>query len=102
MGIALGLIRLSYDDFCRLTPTEFEHVYKAYSEKEDADYKDAWGRMRLAATVLLQPHTKKKITPEKVIIFPWEKKQLNKPIIGKDESKARFEALMARIHKDKD
>ena len=96
MGIALGLIRLSYDDFCRLTPTEFEHIYKAYSDKEDADYKDAWGRMRLAATVLLQPHTKKKITPEKVIIFPWEKKS-SAPVISKEQDKERLEKLMARI-----
>lgn len=100
MGIALGLIKLSYDDFCRLTPTEFEHIYKAYNDKEDADYKDAWGRMRLAATVLLQPHAKRKIVPEKVIIFPWEKKKSNKPAISKEQDKARFEKLMARIKKD--
>ena len=90
----------SVADFCRLTPTEFEHIYKAYSDKQDADYKDAWGRMRLAATVLLQPHTKRKITPEKVIIFPWEKKKSSAPVLSKEQDKERFEMLMARIRKN--
>ncbi len=50
LGIALGCIRLSYDDFCNMDFQEFAAVYKAYAKG-------------------------KKITPEKLLPFPWDKKK---------------------------
>lgn len=78
MGIALGCIRLSYDDFCKMDFDEFAAVYKAYAEQRDTDYKDEWARMRLLATITIQPHLAKgkKVTPEKLLPFPWEKKHI--------------------------
>lgn len=37
-GVAMGCIQLSFDDFCRLTPEEFDRVYKSYQDRRDADY----------------------------------------------------------------
>lgn len=58
---------------------EFAAVYKAYAEQRDLDFKDRWNRMRLLGTIMLQPHATRgrKITPEKLLRFPWdgEKKQ---------------------------
>ena len=56
---------------------EFAAVYKAYVEQRDTDFKDKWQRMRLLATIVIQPHLakKKKITPEKLLPFPWDKKK---------------------------
>ena len=56
---------------------EFAAVYKAYAEQRDTDFKDRWVRMRLLATIVIQPHLAKgkKITPEKLLPFPWEKTQ---------------------------
>lgn len=72
LGMALGCIHLSYDDFCRLTPVEFEHVYKEYRDKLETDHKDDWARMRMLAAIVVQPHLKKKITPQQLLPFPWE------------------------------
>lgn len=56
---------------------EFAAVYKAYAEQRDTDFKDEWVRMRLLATIAIQPHLAKgkKVTPEKLLPFPWERKQ---------------------------
>ena len=53
LGYALGCVRLSYDDFCRCTPSEFNCICKAYNEQREADYKDGWERMRLLATIVI-------------------------------------------------
>lgn len=56
---------------------EFAAVYKAYAAQRDTDFKDEWARMRLLATITIQPHLAKgkKVTPEKLLPFPWEKKK---------------------------
>ncbi|MEG1159985.1 MAG: hypothetical protein RSC78_04075 [Acidaminococcaceae bacterium] len=55
---------------------EFAAIYNAYAEQRDTDFKDKWQRMRLLATMTIQPHLDKrhKVTPEKLLPFPWEKK----------------------------
>ena len=97
----MGCIHLSYDDFCRLTPIEFEHIYKEFRDKQDADYKDDWARMRMLAAIVIQPHLKKKVTPQKLLPFPWEgatKKQRDKAQeLTAAESMKRFEELAKKI-----
>lgn len=75
MGIALGGMGLSYDDFCKLDFNEFAAVYNAFAVQRDTDFKDDWARMRMLATIVIQPHLAKgkKLTPEKLLPFPWEK-----------------------------
>ena len=89
---------MASDDFCRCTPVEFEHIYKAYSEKAEAEFRDAWERMRLLATIVIQPHTKKKLTAKKLMRLPWDdiKKESDKPQVSKEEAKARFEELIKK------
>ena len=58
-----------------MTPAEFECVYKEYQETREAAYKDDWARMRMLAAIVIQPHLKRKITPEKLLPFPWEKRR---------------------------
>lgn len=86
LGIALGCIGLSYDDFCKLGYDEFASIYNSYAEQRDVDFKDRWTRMRLLATIVIQPHLDKrhKITPERLLPFPWEKEK--KKERGKKES----------------
>ena len=43
--------------FCRLSPDEFRHVCEAL-------YQDGWARMRMLATITVQPHVRKRLTPE--------------------------------------
>jgi hypothetical protein len=63
----------------------------------ESEVRGEWERMRMLAAITIQPHVKGKMTPERLLPFPWEKKQKEEvPIVGKDEAKARFEALVSR------
>ena len=96
MGVALSCIHLSFDDFCRLTLTEFNETYKAYQSKQETEYRDEWQRTRMLAAIIIQPHCKKKVTPEKLLPFPWEKdetKSLTKE--EQDELQAEMAAINA-------
>ena len=66
---------------------EFAAVHKAYTEQRDADFKDEWMRMRLLATIVIQPHLGKgkKITPEKLLPLPWDKNKKVAPKTHKDK-----------------
>lgn len=98
LGYALGCIRLTYDDFCRLLPEEFEEICKAYSAQSEAEDKGEWERMRLLAAITVQPHVKGKVNPQKLLPLPWEKMQTPKrEVVSKEDSKARFEALVKRL-----
>ena len=41
----------------------------------DAEMKADWERMRLLATITIQPHTKRKITAQKLVPLPWDTKK---------------------------
>lgn len=103
MGIALGCIRLTYDDFCKMDFEEFAAVYKAYAEQRDTDFKDEWQRMRLLAAIVIQPHLAKnrKITPEKLLPFPWDKKRTkrsnDKPELTPEQQRKRMAELADKL-----
>lgn len=81
-----------------MLPEEFEETCKAYSAQREADSKGEWERMRLLATITIQPHVKGKITPQKLLPLPWEKEPKPKTkIVSREEDKARFEALVNRL-----
>ena len=75
LGYALGCVGLSYGDFCRLTPSEFEAVCKAYGERAEWHEQSEWERVRTLACVTIQPHVKKRITPRQLMPLPWDAKQ---------------------------
>ena len=56
---------------------------------------DAWERMRLLATIVIQPHVKGKVSPQKLLPFDWEKTKKKAPrvSVSKEEDKNRFETL---------
>ena len=100
MGVAVGNIGLPYNDFCGLTPEEFGHVYEAYSSQREADRKDSWERARLMTTIMIQPHLKKKLTPQQLLRLPWDaepqERKANNPQPTAAESKERFEEMLRR------
>ena len=89
-------MRLSYDDFCRCTPEEFGSICKEYQDQREVDYKDRWERMRMLATITIQPHLKKKVVPQRLLPFPWEKskKKAEAPKVSAEEARKRFERLV--------
>lgn len=82
---------------------EFTAVYKAYAEQRDFDYKDNWERMRQLASITIQPHLAKgkKITPEKLLPFPWDKKKAAAAKKAKEytpeQQRRRMEELVKKL-----
>ena len=96
LGHALGVVGLSMDDFCRLSPEEFDAVCHAHRGHRQAAYRDGWERTRLLATICVQPHTRKKITPQALLPFEWDKQKPKGKILAKEEDKKRLERLVRK------
>ena len=58
--------------------------------------RDGWERMRMNATIGIQPHVKGRVTPERLLPFPWEKskKKAEAPKVSAEEARKRFERLV--------
>ena len=101
LGIAVGNIGMPYNDFCAITPEEFNHIYRAYSEERTAQYQDSWERMRMLATVIIQPYAKNGLTPQNLLSFPWEKKKPEHtkvaPAVSKEDALKRFEKVLGKV-----
>lgn len=81
---------------------EFTAVYEAYATQRDVDFKDKWTRMRMLATIVIQPHLGKgkKLTPEKLLPFPWEKKERPRkdaPQMTPEQQRKRMEELVKKF-----
>ena len=57
------------------TQEEAESVCKAWHGFHEDGMHDSWERMRMNATIAIQPHIKGKMTPEKMLPFPLEEEQ---------------------------
>lgn len=99
MGVALGCIRLSFDDFCKLDYDEFTSVCTAWHDHAEEADRSAWERMRVLAAISIQPHVKKAITPKKLLPLPWDgkRRKTDQPILTKEESKKRYFDLLQRL-----
>ncbi len=101
MGFALGRVQMSYDDFCKCTPDEFTSICEAYNAQCETEYKDGWERARMIATILIQPHTKKRVKPHDVCPLPWDRetaKRKNLKPISKEEALARLTKRLKSEH----
>ena len=69
--------------------------------------RSAWERMRMLATICVQPYSKKRLKATELMRFPWDdtKNSPSQPpqrggaVISKDEALRRFEALVHRMKK---
>lgn len=104
LGVAVGNIGLRYDDFCDLTPNEFSYIYRAYSEEREAQYRDNWERVRMLASIVIQPYAKKGMTPHKLLALPWDKESsptrgARVEHVSKEEALQRFEEVLRMVGK---
>ena len=104
LGIAVGNIGMPYNDFCAITPEEFNHIYRADIEERTAQYQDSWERMRMLATISIQPYAKNALTPQKLLSFPWEKKKPEHtkvaPAVSKEDALKRFEEVAKKTERN--
>lgn len=84
---------MSFHDFCLYTLSELESIFKAYSEMRERETREAWEMTRLHAVLTMQPHCKNRLSPEKILPFPWEKRKPkggNSQIVDKETARRRF------------
>lgn len=74
LGYALGVIGLPRDEFRRLTIEEFDAVCFAHTRHTEELEQSKWERMRMLATIVIQPHVKDRLTAKDLMKFPWDKK----------------------------
>lgn len=89
---------MSIDDFERCTPTEFNAIHTAWHRAEQLRLQNQWERTRQLCTCMLQPYASQRITPEDVMVFPWDASAIAAEAERKmsdDERKARYERALA-------
>lgn len=75
MGLALGCVGLSFDDFVRLDYDELASVLSCWHESEEARSRSQWERLRVEAAINIAPHVSKQIRPEQLLPLPWDAKR---------------------------
>lgn len=95
--MAVGVIGMSMDDFLRQTPGEYEATVEAWSQRQEARNRDDWERMRMLASIVIQPHVKKRLTPKELLPFPWEER--GKSVSDKSQSRAVLEKLLQKARR---
>jgi hypothetical protein len=85
---------MSLPDFSVLTPEQFNVVYLAWFRRDESLLRDGWERTRFIAVALLQPHSKKRIKPTDLVVFPWEEEQQEKQV--PESTKERFTEALKR------
>lgn len=90
---------MSLDEFCGYYFDEFEAICKAWAEREENLRRDRWERTRMLASITIQPHITKRITPHQLMPLPWDKEEErhDAPKISAEEQKKRFEKLVHQL-----
>lgn len=92
---------MSLDDFCSCDYDEFGSICNSWSEMTDTQNREAWERARMIATICIQPHVKKRISPQKLLPLPWDKKKPcahnKEPELTPEQRRKRFEDLTRRL-----
>lgn len=98
MAFAITAVGLTLNEWQSLTPEEWTAVATAYNQAREQQSHEAWERMRLHATLTIQPHVKGRLTPMRLLPFPWEttNNAAPAPQLSKEEARARFVQLMQR------
>jgi len=93
----VGCIGMSRDDFCNCYYDEFEGICRAWRQMHEGQNREAWERARIVATIAIQPHVNKKITPQQLLPLPWDKKNTIRrgeaPKLTAEEQQKRFEEV---------
>lgn len=90
---------MSRDDFCACYLDEFEAIAKAWRERQEIKSQELWEQCRMLATISIQPHVKRRITPKQLLPFPWDRKASEAKRsaveeLSPEDRLQRFEALV--------
>jgi hypothetical protein len=97
VALATARLGLGLHDLDGLGIEEVELMLKQWAEDEEARQEREWERMRLLATIVIQPHLKKQISAQELLPFPWERDHNNapdKPTVSREEAHERFKRIV--------
>lgn len=90
---------MSRGDFERCTPSEFQQIYRQWSERDTRLYRDGWEQTRtLIEFILLFFKTTK--TASDLLPFPWDEENKNATPKGSSSPEAFRNILKKRSAKD--
>lgn len=72
LGLAVGNIGMSFDDFCQCSPSEFSAIATAWHKGQEQLNRQQWEQARMLCLCSLQPYTKDRMKPTDVMRFPWD------------------------------
>ena len=101
MGIAIGKIGMSLNDFKRLDSYEFAAIFNSYMEKQESEYKASWEQTRSLAYCIVKPYLKKEFqnkSSHDLYPLPWDKEK-DKKEDKKDVPKLTAEEQRERMRK---
>ena len=105
MAYAVGVVGMALTEWQTLSPNEWTATAEAYNKAEEQHFRTEWERMRMLATISVQPHVKNRLTPSRLLPFPWEngrptnqngKTACVAPPMGKEEARKRFLHLLGK------
>ncbi len=98
MGIAIGNIGMSYDDFMWADFEEFQCIYDAWRESQEELARDEWERARTVAFICIGPYVSKNTSVKDILHLPWdnETESERNAYIGKEEAKSRLIDIMKK------
>ena len=95
----MGVLGMSYDDFCRCTLIQLRAAVKAHREYSESVRRDAWERTRWEAMVTVQPHVKRRLSLRDLPL-PWDDERrggaAESPAMSADERRAAAAAAIRR------
>lgn len=102
LGVAMGCMHMSLDDFQTLRPAEFIAAADAWQSSQDADVRRSWEIARTVAAILLQPHARRRLTVRGVLQLPWDapvatRSSQHAPALTREQQRRRFEEVCGRL-----
>lgn len=88
--MALGELGMTVDYFYSLTPREFDNACYGYRKQQEIQMQAQWSQTRMIMWAALAPHQKKgsNLTPQKLMVFDWEKNNPETPGFTSPEDEA--------------
>ena len=78
LGYAIGVMKLSLQDFEWMTPSQYQAAIKEWEEEEKRKAQHEYELQRFNAWLCLAPNIKDNTSQEDLFRFPWEPLQFGK------------------------
>lgn len=100
MGIAVGRVGMSREDFERCTPLEFAKIVQAANETTEAVFRAGWEQTRVQVISVANLFSKNPINMKKAWPLPWDQETGNAAEVRKGTSSIdRMREIEARLRK---